>query len=420
MIEGYFGFPLFSKENKPVGILVGMDCKVLANTEKIERLFSTYSDRVTAEMGRTKSEKVRKELVKRFEHIGNNTPGIIYQFKLMPDGTMCFPYASSGIKDIYGVTPDQVKHDATLAFNAVHFDDLEQVRTSIRESAENMTQWHDTHRVYLPSGEMIWVEGNSSPELEEDGSVLWHGFIQNITKRKQVDKEIRSLLDVTKEQNDRLRNFAQVISHNLRSHSAGISGILKLVDLEFPAISQHELIKFLNRGADNLNQTVNDLNETIKVNFSQNESAPIGIHAILKKNIDSLSLQIKEAGIKIINNVDKDLVVKAVPAYLDSIALNLITNAIKYRSKERASYLKIDAKIEGAVGTILFEDNGQGIDLKKHGDKLFGMYKTFHNHEDSRGVGLFITKNHINSMGGHIKAESQVNEGTTFKITLPK
>ena len=102
------------------------------------------------------------------------------------------------------------------------------------------------------------------------------------------------------------------------------------------------------------------------------------------------------------------------------IPIYKLLNAIKYRSKERASYLKIDAKIEGAVGTILFEDNGQGIDLKKHGDKLFGMYKTFHNHEDSRGVGLFITKNHINSMGGHIKAESQVNEGTTFKITLPK
>lgn len=66
-----------------------------------------------------------------------------------------------------------------------------------------------------------------------------------------------------------------------------------------------------------------------------------------------------------------------------------------------------------------FQDNGLGIDLEKHGEKLFGMYKTFHQHPDSRGVGLFITRNQVESMGGKIEVSSTVNVGTTFSIHLP-
>ncbi|MGY8915134.1 MAG: ATP-binding protein, partial [Flavobacteriales bacterium] len=68
--------------------------------------------------------------------------------------------------------------------------------------------------------------------------------------------------------------------------------------------------------------------------------------------------------------------------------------------------------------TLLFRDNGLGIDLKKHGKKIFGMYKTFHKHKEAKGIGLFITKNQVEAMNGKISVESQVDEGTTFKVTL--
>lgn len=61
-------------------------------------------------------------------------------------------------------------------------------------------------------------------------------------------------------------------------------------------------------------------------------------------------------------------------------------------------------------------DNGLGIDLSKHKNSLFGMYKTFHKHQNSRGIGLFITKNQIEAMGGSIEVFSEVDKGTTFKI----
>jgi hypothetical protein len=61
-------------------------------------------------------------------------------------------------------------------------------------------------------------------------------------------------------------------------------------------------------------------------------------------------------------------------------------------------------------------DNGIGIDMKKNGDKLFGMYKTFNNNPDARGIGLFITKNQIDAMGGKVEVESELGKGTSFKI----
>ena len=248
------------------------------------------------------------------------------------------------------------------------------------------------------------------------------GYLQvatDISELKKVEKEIKWLLDITNEQNERLRNFAHIVAHNLRSHSGGISGILNLIRMEYPDISQSELFEYLNKGTENLNQTVNDLTEIVEVHLTQSDISEVYIHEVIKKNIDSLKIQINDAKFEIINTIDHDLKVKAVPAYLDSIVLNMITNAIKYRDEKRLCYLKIYSGIEGSMISLYFEDNGLGIDLKKYGDKLFGMYKTFHEHNDSRGVGLFITKNQVESMDGKIQVESKVNRGTTFKILLP-
>ena len=127
-----------------------------------------------------------------------------------------------------------------------------------------------------------------------------------------------------------------------------------------------------------------------------------------------------KAAVKIKFEIDKKVNILGIPAYLDSILLNFITNGIKYRSLERESFIKLYTQSNLASGeTILnIEDNGLGIDLKRHKHKIFGMYNTFHKHEDARGIGLFITKNQIEAIGGKIEVESEVNKGTLFKIYL--
>lgn len=113
--------------------------------------------------------------------------------------------------------------------------------------------------------------------------------------------------------------------------------------------------------------------------------------------------------------------VAAYPAYQDSIVLNLITNALKYRSPERALHISAECRDRGNNQLeFVFSDNGSGIDLEKHGKELFGMYKTFHHHPESSGLGLYLTKMQVEAMGGSIRVVSKVNEGTTFIVSLNK
>lgn len=241
------------------------------------------------------------------------------------------------------------------------------------------------------------------------------GIATDISIVKKVD-EIQSLLQITEEQNNRLKNFAQIVSHNLRSHSGGISGLIELLRIELPHLDQYEQFNLLKQGASSLVQTVEDLADIVKVNLTKHQLVPVNIHAVIEKNRTSVQLQLQQTDFQLINEVDAAFNVQGVPVYLDSIVLNFITNAIKYRCYDKKSYLRITAETTPHYNILRFADNGVGIDLERFGDKLFGMYKKFHKREDSRGIGLFITKNQIESMGGKIEVESEVNKGTTFSI----
>jgi hypothetical protein len=118
----------------------------------------------------------------------------------------------------------------------------------------------------------------------------------------------------------------------------------------------------------------------------------------------------------IVQNIDPNIVVLYNPAYLESVLLNILSNAIKYSHPNRQPRIELSAVYSDKQWVLRIQDNGIGIDLEKHGDKIFGMYKTFHSNSDARGIGLFITKNQIEAMGGFISVESVPNEGTCFSI----
>ncbi len=245
------------------------------------------------------------------------------------------------------------------------------------------------------------------------------GVATDITHIKEAEKETQSLLAISGSQNERLKNFAYIVSHNLRSHSSGISTLIELIESTHTDFSQTEFFDYLKKSSSNLTETINHLTEVVQINLSTNEKLKmVSLNNIVENNINSLITQANKQKIKIINEVKPNTFVKAVPAYLDSIVMNFMTNAIKYSSKDRDSYLKIQTEEVNHYLLLKFIDNGLGIDLNKHGSKLFGMYKTFHQHEDSRGIGLFITKSQIESMNGKIEVESEINVGTTFKIYL--
>ena len=128
-----------------------------------------------------------------FRKISQRVPGVIYQFKRTPDGRSCIPFASEGLFDMFAVKPEQVKEDASAIFDAVYPADLDGVMVSIEESARTLSLWQYEFRVVLPSHGVCWRLGEAHPEKLEDGSVLWHGFITDITERKQSEDRIQRL-----------------------------------------------------------------------------------------------------------------------------------------------------------------------------------------------------------------------------------
>jgi len=138
------------------------------------------------------AENDRLELGNRLNIFTEHIPGFLYQYQLRPDGTSFFPYASKGIIDIYGLHSADVLQDATAVFEVIHPDDRPEVISTILYSAEHLTEWRLEYRVLLPSGKTIWVAGFSSPELLEDGSILWHGFLHDVTERKLAAEKFES------------------------------------------------------------------------------------------------------------------------------------------------------------------------------------------------------------------------------------
>ncbi|TMM56080.1 PAS domain S-box protein [Maribacter algarum] len=239
----------------------------------------------------------------------------------------------------------------------------------------------------------------------------------NISDIKQKEIELRKLIDVTSSQNEKLINFAHIVSHNLRSHSANFSMLLDFLASEKSEPEKEKIMQMLLDASDNLLETLDNLNEVVHITTNTSlQKKYIQISKKIEAVQQNLGAELEKHKIKVINTIKDHIKVRVVPAYIDSILTNFMTNGIKYRSPERDSFIKLSATVEGNYTVLHIEDNGLGIDLDKYGEKLFGMYKTFHNNKDAKGIGLYITKNQIEAMRGKVTVDSKVGQGTTFKI----
>jgi diguanylate cyclase (GGDEF)-like protein/PAS domain S-box-containing protein len=147
----------------------------------------------SAEIERQHLARKAEESLALLHNLAQRVPGVIYQFRLYPDGRSCFPFASEGIWDIYEVRPEDVREDATPVFQRLHPADFDAVSASIADSARNLQPWHIEYRVVLPEQGVRWRQGFAQPEKAADGSVLWHGCITDITERKIAEADTHKL-----------------------------------------------------------------------------------------------------------------------------------------------------------------------------------------------------------------------------------
>ncbi|MEW4924266.1 PAS domain S-box protein [Algibacter sp. 2305UL17-15] len=303
--------------------------------------------------------------------------------------------------------------------NIVFRDDLGVHATKYERLMQgNIDRYRVMQRYFHKDGSIIWVLISVSLLTGLDGKpsqMIWQ--FSDITSRKLNQDKLKLMLRVVREQNERLTSFADIITHNLRSHSGNLSTIKGFLEDEFPWMKENDNFALLAKAIDTLEETVSHLTEVAKIKpVEATKLEALNLYEYVEKAIYNVAAIARNTNTTIINDINEDLFIKGIPAYLDSIILNFLTNAIKYRSEDREPQIELTSSQENGYIVFKIADNGMGIDLEKYGDKLFQLYKTFHVNRDSIGLGLFITKNHIESMGGKVEVVSEVNVGSEFSV----
>ena len=191
------------------------------------------------------------------------------------------------------------------------------------------------------------------------------------------------------------------------------------IPIENPELK--EIINGFSTSTHLLNETINDLVKVIIIKDNPSiQKEEVLIKDVFENVFNQLTflISLHKPILKI--ELEKVTILHINKAYLESILLNLFTNAVKYRSPKRTLRIFVSSKEVGENIVLVFKDNGIGIDLERNKDKIFGLYQRFHNYPDSKGLGLYLVKSQVESMGGTITVESEVDRGTAFTITFKK
>lgn len=264
----------------------------------------------------------------------------------------------------------------------------------------------------------FWARAIGKPMYNEEKEIVGiRGVFQDIDEIKRKEEQLQQSIDIIAAQNSRLFNFAHIVSHNLRSHTSNLSLLVQLInDIDNPE-EKEELLKEIEGISTNLNTTIEHLNEIVTIHTNEKqERVLVRLEDSLKLVLNGISNMIYKSNTTIHSDFKEVEAVKYIPAYMESILLNLITNAIKYKHPERDPIIEIRTYKKDRKKFLEVKDNGRGIDMKLFENKIFGMYNTFHYNEDAVGIGLFLTKNQVESMNGNITVKSDLDKGTTFTI----
>lgn len=303
----------------------------------------------------------------------------------------------------------------------VHPDDLDVYFGNIKEHFEGRVPYYETYHRVLCNGKYKWIlDRGKVISRDVNGNPLRIiGTHTDVTSQKIREQKLQETLDLVNNQKSKLLNFAHIVSHNLKNHTGNLSSLLKMHAEEY--LTTEETLSSIRIVSDELTTTIENLVELVNIQVSNNiESQNLKILDYFNKVVLLLGDDIKKNDVHIINNIPSDFKVWFIPAYLDSILLNLSTNAIKYSDPSKQPLIEYYVEEEDGFDVLCVRDNGLGIDLDKYKDSVFGLYKTFHRNENSTGIGLYITKNQVEAMDGKITVDSIVGEGTTFKVFFKK
>ncbi|MYL23123.1 PhnD/SsuA/transferrin family substrate-binding protein [Halomonas alkaliantarctica] len=397
--------------------------RVISRTEAGEPLWvaGTHTD-ITA---RKAAEAKAKSAIEQTRKHAALLPGMLYQFWLHPDGRSAFPYASVGIQDIYGVSPEEVQEDASAVFDVIAPEDLAAVSNSIATSSTELTLWRQTYRVNHPDGHQIWVEGIATPERLDDGSTMWHGYLRDVTDEHTTQLQLEQYRESLERSNKELEHFAYAASHDLRQPLRMVTSYAQLLERHLGGLDEdgEMMLHYMRDGAKRMDDMLLSLLDYSRVGRKGQPMQDMPLKDALDEALHFLTPNIEQANAKITVTGEWPTV-HASPDEMTRLFQNLISNALKYRSPDsNAVDVTLDSKAlaDRQQWQISVTDNGIGI-APDQIERLFKVFQRLHTREqyEGTGVGLAVCRKIVERHGGQIWVESEgEGKGSRFTLTLP-
>jgi PAS domain S-box-containing protein len=375
-------------------------------------------------------ESLREEQ-DRFNRIVTTVPGVIHSFRLRPDGTVSFPYASPMLREVYGVDPSDVVSDGSAVLRLTHPEDSRRMGERVRESARMLSPFHAELRACSPRGGEMWIEIRSQPVREADGGVIWHGFLADVTERKRVEAEIRSLNAALEERvrqrteeleaaNRELEAFSYSVSHDLRAPLRAVDGYSGALVEDFGAILPDEARRYLGEvraAAQRMGTLIDDLLAFSRLGRQTLALRHVDTAMLVRETLAELTGEASGRALELHVGALDDCV--GDPSLLKQVWVNLLSNALKY-TRGRAPAI-VEVGCERVAGEVVYyvRDNGAGFDMR-YAHKLFRVFQRLHRADEfeGTGVGLAIVKRIVDRHGGHVSVDAAVDAGATFRFTI--
>lgn len=389
---------------------------------KVEGELITLNSQLEAEVEKRTRELSQTQ--KFLQKVTDIAPSIIYVFN---HENMSNEYSNREIGEVLGYSEREIQDLGELLMPTLcHPDDLGKVMVHLGkiQEIEDSETISIEYRMKHKGGEYKWLFSEDTVfERSKNNKVSKHiGVATDVTALKKAQEELLKQSEVLKAQNDDLKQFTNVATHDLKNPVITLKGHFDYLKGAFTERSEEveESIGFVEEEIDTLTLTLNRLTEAIRLRETSVELQQVQLNTMIEQIMVSYNGQIEQLGGTIDLELEVGAIARGTELFVRSIIQNLITNSIKYRSSDKKLAISISTEVEKEYVSLIIGDNGLGIDLSLQKDKLFEMFNRFHHHTEGSGMGLYMVKSMVEKLGGTIMVKSEVNRGTEFTIRLKR
>jgi len=362
----------------------------------------------------------------RLREITRQVPGVVYQYRMHADGSGSFPYVSDSCIERLGLLPEALMADPSRGLRLIEREDRARVFASVEAARRAMRHWRCEFRLYLRGGARRWVSVSAIPRREEDGALLWHGYLEDITEAREL-AQVREQAAAAQAANRAKTEFLSRVSHELRTPLNAVLGFAQLLEIdkrEPLGELQRKRVALIREAGDHLLSMIGELLDLTRIESGRLtiDLVAVPLVALVAECVEMVRPQADAAGVALLVEAGAaaEWRLRADATRLRQVLLNLLSNAIKYNRRGGSVTLRTVPGVGEATLQVI--DTGVGIAPEDLAHVFEPFHRGAHRHGpiEGTGIGLAVTRALVELMHGRLEAQSTPEVGSTFAVTLPR